>query len=86
MSSSPLTHGRGAGGEGKTLSPSGFHVKLTKILGASGTLAGQNEINIIVSTEATLQLKKSTITYSQRFCCSDYLSVVSFTLMIFWLY
>ncbi|OYD92499.1 hypothetical protein CDG76_23555 [Nostoc sp. 'Peltigera membranacea cyanobiont' 210A] len=31
MSSSPLTDGRGAGGEGKTLSPSGFSVKLTRM-------------------------------------------------------
>ena len=29
MSSSPLPWGRGAGGEGKTFSPSGFSVKLT---------------------------------------------------------
>lgn len=30
-SQAPLSLGRGAGGEGKTLSPSGFHVKLTRM-------------------------------------------------------
>ncbi|MDM9583281.1 hypothetical protein [Nostoc sp. GT001] len=32
---------------------------MTKILNASGTLAGQNEINIIVSTEAYIAIKKA---------------------------
>ncbi|MEH2233191.1 MAG: hypothetical protein V7K71_26750 [Nostoc sp.] len=31
---------------------------MTKILNASGTLAGQNEINIIVSTGAYIAIKK----------------------------